>query len=460
MRNGEIMVASNRGPISFSFGDGDVVVPGRAGGGLAGTLHRLLDGKGAMWVAAAMNDADVAAAKSGSARELLGDGIDVRLVAPPADIYRMAYDLVSNSTLWFVHHHLYDLAREPRFGRGWQEAWDGYREYNRLFASTIAEVARERSTLLVQDYHLSLLPGMLARQRPDLATVHFSHTPFAAPDSFSVLPQSIATELATGMSAARACGFHSARWAACYESSCKAVGVPPAPAFHTPLGVDPVGIATGMSAPEAAAARASVEEIAGGRFLLARVDRMEPSKNILRGLWAYDELLAEHPDVRERMVFLVLAYPSRTTLAAYRAYAAEVEAAVSFLNEKWASPGWTPIVLGMEDDWYRSLAAMSLYDALLVNPVRDGLNLVAKEGALANERSGTLVLSTEAGVYDELEGPCLAVNPFDMGATAGAIYQAFAMDPGERHGRAKRLKELALSHTSEGWLADQLAAAR
>ena len=186
---------------------------------------------------------------------------------------------------------------------------------------------------------------------------------------------------------------------------------------------------------------------------------MELSKNLLRGFWAFDELLEREPAHRERVVFVALAYPTRQGLAEYLAYQEEVEETVARINERWGTPGWTPVVLEVEDDYPRSLAALTRYDVLLVNPVRDGLNLVAKEGPIINTRNGVLALSREAGAFDELAGGALEVNPFDVTGTATVLSEALALGPDERAARSRILREAILARSPGDWLADQLAIA-
>jgi len=193
--------------------------------------------------------------------------------------------------------------------------------------------------------------------------------------------------------------------------------------------------------------------------VIVRVDRMELSKNLLRGFWAFEELLELQPRWRERVVFVAMAYPSRQGLAEYLAYQNEVESTVTRINEQWATPGWDPIVLFVEDDYPRSLAALTRYDVLLVNPIRDGLNLVAKEGPLVNTHNGVVVLSREAGAFDELWPGVLEVNPFDVAGTVEVLNTALDMEAAERAAMAKTLRELVLSRKPAAWLHDLLEAA-
>src|SRR5579863_8657505 len=221
--------------MSFTLDHEGRPVPAGSAGGLAAALHPQLEGSGATWVACAMSDADRLATAEGLMTER---GIRLVTVQPDHDTYRMAYDVVSNSTLWFLHHHLFDLARRPRFDRHWARAWEAYREYNELFGSVVDAAAADGATVLIQDYHLSLLPGMLAQKRPDLHTVHFTHTPFASPDALRVLPDAVAGEVLEGMAGADAVGFHTARWADCFRSCCAEKGVDAGHTFVSPLTPD------------------------------------------------------------------------------------------------------------------------------------------------------------------------------------------------------------------------------
>jgi len=460
----DLVVVTNRGPLSFHLdGDGTPVL-GHTAGGLAGSLRPLVQGRGARWVASVLSEADRRAVAAGLTAV---DGLTVELVDPDPEIYRLAYDVVSNATLWFCHHHLFDAARQPRSDARWAGAWDAYREYNRIVADRVADVAPEGGRVLVQDYHLCLLGARLAERRPDLRTVHFSHTPFADPSVLGMLPDDVSAELLAGLAGFGACGFHAARWEAGYLACQAELGRPATggglhPTFVSALTADPAGRATEAARPEVARAREALDRAIGGgdRQVIVRVDRMELSKNLLRGFWAFDELLARHGRWRGSVVFVALAYPSRQGLHEYRAYQDEVEAAVADINGRWATPDWTPIVLHVGDDYPRSLAALTRYDVLLVNPVRDGLNLVAKEGPLANTTDGVLALSRQAGAYAELAPAALALNPFDVGGTASVLHQALSLPAAERAALAAELRALVTARRPEDWLDDLLTAAR
>jgi trehalose 6-phosphate synthase len=431
------------------------------GGGLAASLHPLVEGSDATWVASSMNDADRLAAATGL---MTVGGLRVDLVEPDPEMYNMAYNVVSNSTLWFCHHHLFDAARRPRTDRHWMQAWDAYRDFNALMAARVADVAPEGGRVLVQDYHLALMAPTLHDLRPDLRTVHFTHTPFADPSVLRMLPTVVGDELLASLARFGSCGFHSERWASAYRAGLASAGLDGGAnrTFISPLSSDPDRLRTAASEPAVAAALARIEESVGegDRKVIVRVDRMELSKNLLRGFWAFEELLEHEPSHRERVVFVALAYPTRQGLPEYLAYQEEVESTVARINERWSTAGWTPIVLEIDDDYPRSLAALTRYDVLLVNPVRDGLNLVAMEGPVINGRDGVLALSREAGAFDRLAGGALEVNPFDVTGTAAVLSRALATDEEERAERAAVLKAAILARSPSDWFCDLLAAAR
>ncbi len=448
---------------------------------------------GATWLAAAITDGDRAAAAEGVVE---ADGFRVHLLSLDPETYRLAYDVVSNEVLWFAHHGLWDLTRAPAFDRSWPEAWAAYRSVNRAFAEAVAADAPEGAVVLVQDYHLSLIAEHLAVARPDLACVHFSHTPFAPPVWLSVLPEAARRELLVGLAAHKACGFHTHRWADDFRASASQLaGVEPT-TFVSPLALQRLRRAIGPQAfDQLAGDGAQFVQVADADLQLSRrpvvgegddgqvhgadgpgrgglrhhadahaalhqpADRIELSKNLLRGFQAFGDLLEHHPEHRERVVFVAGAYPSRAGVVAYATYRAELEACVADVNERFGTPGWQPIVLHVEDDFPRSVALLRRADVLLVNAIRDGQNLVASEGALVNERAAVLALSPEAGAWERLHPAALPVQPYDVAGTADVLHRALTMPAEERQARADQLRLLAEARTPAHWLADQLAAA-
>ena len=455
----DVVVVSNRGPLSFRLEDG-IPVPAASGGGLAGSLRPLVEGTGATWVASSLTEADRKAAAQGL---MEADGLRIELVEPDSQVYNLAYNVVSNATLWFCHHHLFDSARRPRTDRRWLEAWEAYREFNRLTAERVAAVAPEGGRVLVQDYHLALIgsPPLRPPSRSPYGALH-PH-PLRRPGGPADAPD---------RRRRRAAGRHGPLRRMRLPLTAVGLGLPCRPGRRRSrrqrhvrrAPVERRGPARARRPPTRRWPRqlARIEESVGGvdRQVIVRVDRMELSKNLLRGFWAFEELLEQEPRHRERVVFVALAYPTRQGLPEYLSYQDEVRTTVERVNERWATPGWTPIVLEVEDDYPRSLAALTRSDVLLVNPVRDGLNLVAMEGPILNDRDGVLALSREAGAFDQLAAGALEVNPFDVTGTATVLARALAMDPGERAARAGVLRAAIGARRPADWLAEQRAAAR
>ena len=437
-----------------------------------------------LWVCAALSDADRAAARAapGGRLELGGpagaNGSAVRMLDIPPRTFANAYNAVANSTLWFVHHLLYDLPNQPRFGTGFWEEWESFRAYNATFAAALASAAGDGTSArplpraLVQDYHLTLVPRMLADQRPDIRIAHFSHTPWAPPEYFGVLPDAIAREILEGILGADHAGFLCRRWADAFADCCQVIlgaDVDRARQRITyqghvtgigvyALGVDAAELTSRAAQPDVEARVRDLVGLAGGRKLIVRIDRTELSKNIVRGLAAYRELLISRPQWRGRVMHLAFAYPSRTELPEYREYAAAVLRLAELINEELGTDDWTPLVVRADDDYARSLAAYRVADVLLVNPIRDGMNLVAKEGPIASDRGCALVLSREAGAAAELSDAALMINPFDVTGTAQALHEALSMSDEERAGRCARLAAAGGAVPPARWFADQLAA--
>jgi len=472
-----VLVASNRGPVSFRVGDDGALQVSRGGGGLvSGLVSGLAAARGgdAVWVCAALSPGDRRAARESPAGRLdrAGhdtDGVAVRMLQIDPVTFDRAYNAVANRTLWFVSHLLYGTALRPLFGSVFEREWAAYTAYDDAFAVALDEEAAPGATVIVQDYHLSLTPLQLRERRPDLAIGHFSHTPWAPPDYFRLLPDAVAEAVLRGVLGADSAGFLTRRWADAFGACCVQVlgasydgdavtcdGRRTRIGVH-PLGVDAAELRERASRPDVEQRRHSLQSSLAGRRLVVRVDRTELSKNIVRGLLAWRDLLRAHPEWHGRVVHLAFAYPSRHDLPEYREYTAVVQRTAAEVNDEFATADWTPLVLAVDDDYPRSLAAMQLADVLVVNPVRDGMNLVAKEGPVLSERGVALVLSREAGAVHELGPDALVVNPFDLTATAAAIDTALRMDDGERRERSARLAVAASALPPREWLAAQVS---
>jgi len=461
-----LLLASNRGPVSYAEdGRGGLVARRGAGGLVSAVTGALAEGR-ALWVCAALSAADRLAARAAGGQVQAG----VRMLDVDPVTFDRAYNGVANSTLWFVSHLLYDTASAPVFDARTAREWEAYRQYDDAFAEALAEQAAPGAAVLVQDYHLALTPRQLRERRPDLRIGHFSHTPWAPPEYFCLLPDDVARELLLGMLGADAVGFHAARWADAFGRCCAEVlgatwdsgsvryrGRTTRVSVH-PLGVDADELRAVAATPEVQGRLPLLQDIVAGQQLVLRIDRTELSKNIVRGLEAYRELLRTRPEWHEKVVHLAFAYPSRHDLPEYRAYTGVVQRVAREVNEEFARPGWLPVHLEVRDDYPRSLAAYTLADVLLVNPLRDGMNLVAKEGPVLSERGLSLVLSRQAGAADELGADAHLVNPYDVGQTARALHDALSTPPAVRAARSARLARAAAALPPAAWLQAQLAA--
>jgi trehalose 6-phosphate synthase len=478
-----VLVASNRGPVSFALAQNGELTAKRGGGGLVSGLSSVTaqDEIEQVWVCAALSDGDRAAVRRSPGGRLDRVGLidassPVRMLDIEAETLDRAYNAVANSTLWFIHHMLYATPVSPAYGGQFRRDWESYAEYNRAFAEALAEEAAPQARVVVQDYHLALVPKLLRDLRPDLRVGHFSHTPWAPPDYFGILPDEMARGVLEGMLGADYLGFLTERWALAFMDCCaRHLGLPidrermtvgtggekPTRIGVHSLGVDAQFIVERASRPDVEERLAALSEAIGDRQVIVRVDRTELSKNIVRGLEAYADLLRRHPQWRGRVVHIAFAYPSRHDLPEYREYTAAVLRTAKEIEDEFGTPDWQPLILHVEDDFARSLAAYRLADVAVVNPIRDGMNLVAKEIPVVAAATGgacTLVLSREAGAYAELHEDALVVNPYDISGTADALHAALSMDHGERRRRCERLAAAGAALPPQRWFADQLAA--
>ncbi len=475
MGRSQLVVASNRGPLSLTTGQDGREQISRGGGGLVSAMSSAMSSVAGVWVCAALNDRERVVARRApnghlSALDIDTDGIDVRMLPIDATTFGRAYNGIANSTLWFVNHLLYDNPTRPVFDAAWRRQWGAYQEYNRAFADAIAEEAADGATVVVQDYHLVRTPQMLRELRPDLRIGHFTHTPWAPPECYRMLPDDVAREVLTGILGADHAGFLSQRWSDAFLECCVDVlgasvdghvveyrGRRTEVAVHA-LGINALELRERASLADVEHRIAHLRELAGDRRIITRVDRTELSKNIVRGLLAYRELLRTRPEWHDRVVHVAYAYPSRHDLPEYREYTGAVQRLAREIDDEFATESWTPLLLGVADDYPGSLAAFRLAEVLVVNPIRDGMNLVAKEGPVISDPGCALVLSREAGAADALSADALMVNPYDVSQTAEAIHAALSMPAAERKERCERLAAAASALTPAEWFAEQLRA--
>jgi trehalose 6-phosphate synthase len=470
-----LIVVSNRGPVGYTTDASGTRIARRGGGGLVTALRGLVAQHDVTWIASAISAEDRAVAAGGPVDETLGDGSPyrLRLVAHDPNAYDWHYNVVSNPMLWFLQHYLWDLKYEPEVEGGFVNAWEqGYVPVNEGFAAAVLEELDEQpdSAVFFHDYHLYLAPRLVRERAPDAALMHFVHIPWAQPDYWRVLPERIRVAVHDGLLANDLVGFHTPRWRRNFMRCCEEIagasyGRETFVADHAGRHVRAVASAISVDPAEFEALAGSEAVLAAEAQLVAtrpeqlilRVDRTDPSKNIVRGFHALELLLTQHPELAGRVQMLALLDPSRQDIPEYAEYVGAVQRAARAVNDRFRRPGWEPLVLRVEDDFSASVAAYKQFDVLLVNAIFDGLNLVAKEAPLVNERDGVLVLSENAGVHEELGRWALTVNPFDVDGQATALWEALTMPTEERRERLEGMRAHVRTYDLAAWLEGQLA---
>jgi len=398
------------------------------------------------WIASATTGEDRVVASE-------GDDADVTMVAHDPHAYDLYYNVVANPMLWFIQHSLWGPAVSPVIGNDFHEAWHtGYETVNRTFAEAVVAQLDNTpdATVFFHDYHLYLAPRMVRELRPDAKLAHFVHIPW--PVDWSVLPEAMRHAVHDGLLANDVVGFHTARWARNFERSCADVcgGCGSTLVTNHAISIDVGEFERLRGSDDVLAAERSLPR---PEKLVVRVDRTDPSKNIVRGLRAFGILLDEHPEWRGRVKMLARLDPSREKIAEYAAYREAIAAEADAVDAR--HPG--ALEVQVADAFPQSVAAYKQYDVLFVNAVYDGMNLVAKEGPLVNGRDGVLVLSENAGAHEELGEWAVTVNPFDVWGQAEALHEALSMGEDERRRRAEALREQVREHDVAAWVAGLLA---
>jgi trehalose 6-phosphate synthase len=452
----KLIVVSNRGPISYGREGGERIAR-RGAGGLVTALAPLVSHHDVTWIASAISDEDRAVAAEGTVEETARDGsrYRLRLVAHPPTAYDLYYNVIANPVLWFVQHGLWERKLDP--GRDLGPAWDdGYVTINSDFADAVVEeLGRDPAAAVIfHDYHLYVAPALVRERHPEVALAHFTHIPWVGRDGWSVLPERMVRSIHEGLLACDVAGFHTQRWRHAFLDACAGLGLEPDERHVTshPISIDPAEFEA-LALSEPVLAREAELEAARPQRLILRVDRTDPSKNVPRGLEAFGLLLERRPDLRGEVGMLALLDASRQTIPEYVEERERIEAAAAAVERRF--PG--ALTLRIADDFPGSIAAYKQFDVLLVNAVMDGLNLVAKEAPVVNERAGAVALSVNAGAFEELGGWVVPVDPFDVAATADALEAALTLGDDERLARRRAIRDHVREHDLEHWIGAQLA---
>jgi trehalose 6-phosphate synthase len=473
-----LILVSHRGPVEFRRNDDGAVVAARGGGGLVTALSGLaVDRPDVVWVAAAISDDDKALASEKGGRAFTADrdggSFQVRLVDIDPEAHHRFYAIVANPILWFIQHYLWDLSNAPDIGSHEKDAFaNGYAAVNERFADAVATEVERRgndAVVMVHDYHFYLLPALVRQRCPNALLHHFIHIPWPQPDAWRVLPTEMRTAVLEGTLGSDLVAFHTERSARNFLLSCQELldlevsfremcvsidGRRVAVRWY-PISIDAADFERLAAAPQV---REYEEALLARRreHLIVRVDRTDLSKNILRGFKAFDVLLHEHPDLSGNVTFLAHLQPSRQDVPEYVEYLERIRRVVADINLEHGTTEWQPIDLQLDDDIHQAVAAYKQFDVLLVNSIYDGMNLVAKEGVLVNERDGVLVLSENTGVHDELGAFALDVNPFDVDEQAEVLYRALTMPAAERRARREQCVAVVRENDLGKWLDRQL----
>ncbi len=471
IEGGRLVIVSNRAPVTFSRSESGERTYSRGAGGLVTALGAVLrQSEDAVWIASAQSEEDVVVSREPAPYEV--EDLSVVLVEHDARAYDLMYNHLANPLLWFVQHGLYDLPYAPIIGDDTKGAWEeGYVPVNRNFAEAVADTAQGEASpvVLLHDYQLYMTPLFVRERAPQAFVSLFVHIPWPEPDYWRVLPEYIREGVLESLLEANIVAFHTRRYAQNFvRGAAEVLGVEAdlgegVIQHHGrevwvrayPISIDPTEF---EELAQSEAVLEQEEEFVKGLpgKLLLRVDRMDLSKNVVRGFQAYGRMLERHPEMAGEVTFLAQLQPSRGDVPEYARYAEVIRETVDEINERHGTASWEPVVLSMEDNFPRSVAAYKDYDALLVNAVRDGMNLVAKEAAIVNERDGVLILSENAGAHEELGEHALTVNPYDLDEQAEAIHQALTMSGWERRRRAEALRETVRSNTIEDWVEAQM----
>ncbi|MCA9879313.1 MAG: trehalose-6-phosphate synthase [Thermomicrobiales bacterium] len=477
-----LIIASNRGPVTFSRRTGGSFDARKGSGGVVTAVSAVARERQPIWIAAAMTDGDrqraAFAKEDGEHLIEFGDPAEFRLrfVVPTPEAYHQYYNVISNPLLWFLQHYLWDTPRSPDITHDIWDAWrNGYVSVNRQFADEIIaaiDAVDGDPLVMLQDYHLYLCAGFIREKRPNAHLQLFIHIPWPDPDYWRLLPMEMRRAICEGALGNDIVGFQTPDHGRSFMYTCQAY-VPDVEIDYQNSRIHWRGREIQVRAYPISIDSEAVRRLAYSKdarshdrylpnhwneFTILRVDRAEPSKNIVRGFQAFDRFLESHREFQGRVNFVAITVPSRMDVVEYQDYLDDVSAVVGRINAKYANveTGWQPIHLIMGENYPRALAAMKWYDVLLVNSIIDGMNLVAKEGALLNERNGVLILSEGAGAVHQLREHSILIAPTDVEGTAEAMFQALTMPLAERRRRAEGLRKQVEGDDVATWFENQV----
>jgi trehalose 6-phosphate synthase len=470
-----LILASNRGPVEFQKEENKIVMK-RGAGGLVATLMPLMEALNGVWIASAMTAEDETISRKYPENRVPVPQDDpkfwVSFVLSDPEQYRKYYSVISNPLLWFVQHNMWNSPYTPDIDDEIHDAWkDGYELINQLFSDKIVREANRNSKkplIMLQDYHLYLCPVLIRKELKNIFLSQFIHIPWPQCDYFNIIPEYMRTSIMEGLLSNNLLGFHIPRYVTnflqCADSIAEEVDYAQGTVQYNgnitqvrsyPISVDYNSITDLSCAGPVCQKEHLINDIKKDMFLFYRSDRADLSKNIIRGFKAYSLFLDKHPEYKGKVKFLSTGKPTRQQIKEYDDYSLKIIEVVKKINNKHGYDGWEPIESRSISDYGLCIACFKNYDCLVVNPIADGMNIVPKEASVVNEQNGVLVLSVNAGCYDELKDYSLNVNPFDITETADAFYQAVKMGEEERKKRQEGLKEIIKKRTIYHWISEQ-----
>jgi trehalose 6-phosphate synthase len=475
-----IIISSNRGPVTFTRNSTGELITQRGSGGLVTALKGIVGEINATWISCSMTEEDANWKEGMVSLTEKGDNVLVKFISPSKQVYEGYYNVIANPLLWFLQHSMWNLPNAPIINLMTWKAWEeGYTTVNRHFAEAIhaqLETMPKPALVMLQDYHQYLVAKFLkesipARERPTI--LHFTHIPWPGPEYWRILPSAMRHEILTSMCAADILGFQTKADVLDFLRTCQtflpkaSVKYKPQRIWYRnhatyvrefPISIDVDALRTFADSEEVISHQQDIADIIGDRKLILRIDRIEPSKNIVRGFKAFEEMLTMYPDQKEKVSFLALLVPSRLDVEEYQIYLDDLMAAAGHVNATIGTSDWEPIRVLVGESYSRAIAALKYYDVLLVNSIADGMNLVAKEGPIVNKRNGVLVLSERTGAQEQLGESAITISPCDVYATAEAMYQGLVMATDERKERSDRLSWIIEKEDIHDWLCRQLDA--
>lgn len=477
LQDKEIIVASNRGPVLFKRdGEGRIELI-RGAGGIVGSMIPFLEKTHGTWYSSAIGECDAKMNEKYNSKvpiPLENPGYYLRFIKTEDEVFNNFNGKFANPLLWFIHHSMWNPPYSPCADEELHQAWDSYVYVNTKFAEAILEdikAANKTSIVMLQDYHIYLTPKMIREKQPDVLMSQFVHIPFPPPEIFQQLPNHMQIEILDGMLANDVLGFHIPRYMNNFFQTIRQI-LPIAlidevegdilyngHVCHVrtyPISVDAETLHKRAQSQDVIAKEKDVDEMIGDCKLIYRTDRADLSKNIIRGFRAYDMFLEKYPEWIGKVKFVATLMPTRQDIKVYREYTDKIKDIVTEINQKYGTPDWEPIKYICRGDYDMVIALLKKYDVLMVNPILDGMNIVAKEGSIVNENNGALVLSTGAGCYGELKDGAICINPYDLRQTAESIDTALLLDEEAKAQKLENAREAVYKNDLNKWVFDQL----